>query len=180
MMYEVITKERLQDFYNSYQYFEKLLNDKKSIEARLQLKGVSYDGIKVMSGNGRKLSEQERFVIALERIDNEINRQRTKLEYEKSVIEAQLLRLPKPIHRKIIALKYIEKWKIWEIIEDLYIGDPRWNPDMDLEEFKKSSEYEYFRNQFYHEEKVAIKNLEKITGKPFVENQNQLRIFREV
>lgn len=175
-MNEVITKESLQRFHNLFQYWSKLLERKMTIVQTLTLHGVKYSDMKVTSGNGRKLSEQERYVIALERINDEIAKLNIELEQNKEFIKTQINRITNPIYSKIIQLKYIDNWSTWEVIEDLYIGHPKWNPDMDLEEFKKSPEYEAFRNDFYKREARAIKELEKLTGHAFVPNQNQLRI----
>lgn len=175
-MNEQITKESLQRFFNLVQYWRKLLERKQVIIETLSIHGVSYSDTKVSSGNSKKLSEQERYVIALERINNELSKLSSELEKNKEFIKSQLRRMTNPISSKIIQLKYIDNWHTWEIIEDLYIGNPKWNPNMDLEEFKKSPEYEAFRNDFYKREARAISELEKLTGQAFVPNQNQLRI----
>lgn len=175
-MNEQITKESLQRFYKLFKYWRELLERKQAIIETLGIHGVKFSDMKVTTGNAKKASEQERYVIALERINNELSKLSSELEKDKEFIKSQLRRMTNPISSKIIQLKYIDNWHTWEIIEDLYIGNPKWNPDMDLEEFKKSPEYEAFRNDFYKRETRAIAELEKLTGTAFVPNQNQLRI----
>lgn len=171
-----IDKLGMKRFNELCKYWQRLLNQKMGIINTLTIHGVSYDGIKVTSGNGKRLTEQERFVIALERIDNELKSVTKELEEYKQVLLDNIKRLT-PISSKIIQLRYIDQWQTWQVIEDLFIGDPRWNPNMDLEEFKKTPEYDYFRKYYYKLENTAINQLVKVTGQAFVPNQNQLRVF---
>lgn len=69
MNYESITIQRLDDFGAVMREYNDLKNQKYKLEKRLGLSGIDYSKIKVTSGNGQKLSEQERFTIALQKIN---------------------------------------------------------------------------------------------------------------
>ena len=158
MNYEPITIQRLDDFGAVMREYNDLKNQKYKLEKRLGLSGIDYSKIKVTTGNGQKLSEQERFTIALQKINAKMLEYEKWLKPEKEVIIHQIARIKQSDYRKILVLRYIEKWKWSEIIQECF-----WY-EADYEEQKQDK---YKRKVLYWNTQ-ALKALEEISLKPYV------------
>ena len=177
-MNEEITKRRLENYKDMCLELDELLAKKHSLEKRYgNLSAVSYDKTKVMAGNGNRTSEEERFVIFLERINNEISTLKERIQPEHDIIVDVIRRLSSSRKRTIITLKYIEQYSTTSMIEYFFCDDPLWNPEGDLTEFKKTQEYDNYRRKYLLWQSSAIKELETISGHSFVPEQNQLRLL---
>lgn len=166
-MIEPITRERLNRYIDSCKTLAYYVQKRKNLMAKLGISGIDYSKTKVTSGNARKPSEEERYVQILERVNKEINTLRAEIRPEHDIIVAQIRRLPTSKSRTIITLKYIEGRSTQDMVEYYFCDDPLWNPDGNMQEFKKSSEYENFRRQYLLWQQKAIEDMEKISGVVF-------------
>jgi len=158
MNYEPITIQRLDDFGAVMREYQDLKNQKYKLEKRLGLSGVDYSKIKVTSGNGQKLSEQERFTIALQKINAKMLEYEQWLKPEKQIIITQIARIKRQEYRKILVLRYIEKWKWSEIIQECFWFEADY-------ETEKQSKY---KDKVLYWNRQALKELEEISQKPYV------------
>lgn len=158
MNYEPITIQRLDDFGAVMREYNDLKNQKYKLEKRLGLSGIDYSKIKVTSGNGQKLSEQERFTIALQKINAKMLEYEQWLKPEKEIIIQQIARIKRQEYRKILVLRYIEKWKWSEIIQECF-----WF-EADYEEQKQDK----YKVKILYWNRQALKELEEVSKKPFV------------
>lgn len=166
-MIEPITRERLDKYVDSCKTLAYYEQKKKNLMAKLGISGIDYSKVKVMTGNGRKPSEQERYVQILEHINNEIKTLRAEIQPEHDIIVAQIRRLPTSKSRTIITLKYIDGRSTQDLVEYYFCDDPLWNPNNDIQEFKKTAEYENFRRQYLLWQQKAIDDMENISGVAF-------------
>ena len=161
MLWKIIKQERLNrhknlvaklDFYRKRKY--EFLNE-------FGLKAYDYSKIKVTSGNGRKTTDQERAVIAVEKINKEIKELESVVLPEQKEIETQINRL----------YDYSSDWRHPDILKRLYV-DGESMKDVILayygEDNKNNrSSVEGLRN-------TAIKLLEKVSSKPFIEIEQRV------
>lgn len=156
--YEPITVQRLDDFGAVMREYLNLKDKKYKLEKRLGLSGLDYSKVKVTSGNGQKLSEQERFTIALQKINTKMLEYEKWLKPEKAIIVTQIARVKRSEYRKVLVLRYIEKWKWSEIIQECFWFEA----DYEIEKQGKYKDKILFWNR------QALKELEEISKKPFV------------
>lgn len=166
MYYEKITKDRLRTYLDKVQELNFLLQRKHSIEAKSGLKGVDFSKTKVINGNSKPTSIQEQYVIELEKINNEIKKSRAFIDTEHKELVMQIGRLSRWYWRRVIVYKYIEAWKLSEIIS-YFFGD---ESDFEIE---KESKYRKKVERWLDE---AIENLTKLSEKPFIKKETQLII----
>lgn len=171
-MHEPITKERLDRYLDSCKMLAYYEDKKRNLEKKLGLSGVDYSKIKVTVGNGHKMSEQERYVTILERVNKEISNLRQEIKPEHEIIVSQIKRINSSRSRTIITLKYIEKRSTQDLVEYFFCDDPLWNPNGDIAEFKRTAEYENYRRQYLLWQQKAIEDLEAVTGVVFEPNKN--------
>lgn len=158
-MNEPITAQRLDDFGAVMREYNALKLQKFKLEKRLGLSGVDYSKIKVTSGNGLKFSEEERFVLALQKINSKMQEYEKWIIPEKEVIVKQIARVKRQEYRKILVLRYIEKWKWSEIIQECF-----WF-EADYEEEKQGK----YKDKILYWNRQALKELEEISKKPYIE-----------
>lgn len=158
MNYEPITIQRLDDFGAVMREYNDLKSQKFKLEKRLGLSGVDYSKIKVTSGNGLKFSEEERFVLALQKINSKMQEYEKWLIPEKEVIVKQIARVKRQEYRKILVLRYIEKWKWSEIIQECF-----WF-EADYEDEKQNK----YKDKVLYWNRQALKELEEVSQKPYV------------
>lgn len=120
--FEPITAERL----NNYRYIVKeylqLCEDKTRIEEKIgTLKGISYDKIKVQTGNGSKITEQEHYAIMLEKVNKALWEYKGWLPDEQEIIKTQFYRLERPLYIEILTAYYINGKK-WAVILEEKLG----------------------------------------------------------
>ena len=161
MNYEPITIQRLDDFKAILREYESLKEQKYKLEKRLGLSGVDYSKIKVTTGNGHKLSEEERFTLALQKINAKMLEYEQWLKPEKGIIISQIARLKRQEYRKILLLRYIERWKWAEIIQECF-----WFEN-DFEAEKQNK----YKDKVLYWNRQALKELETISQKPYVKNE---------
>ena len=180
-MYEPITRERLDRYLDNCKTLAHYEQKKRNLEKKVGLSGIDYSKIKVTAGNGHKLSEQERYVAILERVNKEITVLRAELEPEHENIINQIRRLKSYKSRIIITLKYIEGRSTQDLVEYFFCDDVLWNPEGNLQDFKKSTEYENYRRQYLLWQQKAIEDIEEISGVPFAPaNQVFKQLYLEV
>ena len=164
-MYEPITQERLDNYIDKVRELDYLLRQKEAIKERIgSLSGIDYSKIKVSSGNGNKVSEQERYVMALQKINTSIDEIRSLVIPEHEIIKTQIARVKKWNYRKVLILRYLEKWKWSEITEEFFGFEP------DFEEQK----YEKYKDTIMYWNKRALEELDKVSSKPYIRREHQL------
>lgn len=158
-MYEPITLQRLDDYCEIVRELDFLLRQKDGLTKKINgLKGIDYSRLKVTSGNTAKISEEERFVIALDKINKKIVEYKAWLIPEHEIIKTQIARIKKWNYRKILVYRYLEKWKWSEIIQDFFEFED------DYEE-EKSGKY---KDTIMYWHRRALEELEKISNRPYV------------
>ena len=116
-----ITTERLNDYTEIVKELDFLLRKKEQIKERLNmLKSPNYMETKVMKGSKNKTSEQETYVIKLEKINRKIDEYKAFLVPEHETIKRGIARVKKWQYRKLLVYRYLEKWKWSEIIQDFF------------------------------------------------------------
>ena len=164
---EAITKQRLEDFGEVIREYNELKRQKFLITKKLGLKGVDYSKIKVTNGDSRHSSEQERYIAKLERINNKIKEYEEWINPEKEIIKNQIARVKRWEFRKVLVYRYIEKWKISEIVQDF---------------FEFEDDYEENKNDKYKERILywldrGYQELEEISSKPYIPAPQQLTLI---
>lgn len=166
MYYETITKERLKTYLDKVQELNFLLQRKHNLEAKCGLKGVDLSKTKVTNGNSKPFSTPEHYTIELERINNEIKKSRAFLDTEHKELTTQIGRLKRWYWRRVVVYKYIEAWKMPEIISYFFSDEEDFEIEKDLKYRKK---VERWLDE-------AIENLTKLSEKPFIQKNRQLVI----
>lgn len=166
MYYETITKDRLKTYLDKVQELNFLMQRKHRIELKCGLKGVDLSKTKVINGSSKPFSTPEQFTIELERINNEIKKSRAFLDTEHKELTAQIGRLKRWYWRRVVVYKYLEAWKISEIVSYFFSDEEDFEIEKDLKYRKK---IERWLDE-------AIENLEKISEKPFIKKERQLVI----
>ena len=166
-MYEPITIERLDNYSEIEKEYNFLLRQKENLIKKIgTLSGVDYSKIKVTAGNGAKISEQEHYVMSLQKINSKLHEYEGWLPFEKEIIKTQIARIKKWHLRKILVLRYIEKWKWSEIINEFFGFED------DFEEEKNLK----YKDKIFDWNKAALAELEKISAKPYVKASKQLTL----
>lgn len=165
-MYEPITIERLDNYSEIEKEYNFLLRQKENLIKKLGLKGVDYSKIKVTSGNGVKISEQEHYVMSLQKINSKLHEYEGWLPFEKEIIKTQIARIKKWHFRKILVLRYIEKWKWSEIIDEFFGFEEDFNEEKNLK----------YKDKIFDWNRRALAELEKVSAKPYVKASKQLTL----
>lgn len=166
-MYEPITIKRLDDYTEIVKELDFLLRKKEQIKAKLGiLSGIDYSKIKVTAGNGQKTSEQEHYVMALQKINKKIDEYKAWLVPEHQIIKTQIARVKKWNYRKILVYRYLEKWKWSEIIQDFFEFED------DFEEEKNLK----YKDKIFDWNRRALAELEKVSAMPYVKASKQLTL----
>lgn len=160
-MFELITQERLDDYLEEVRVLNNLLETKQKIMSKFGLHGVNYSKDKVTSGNGQKLTEEERFTNNLLKINAQIDELKPKLQREHFVLKTQFARVKKYEYRKILVYRYIEKWKWSEIIQDFF----EFEDDYELQKNDK------YKDKIMYWHRRALEELQKVSSKPFIKYQ---------
>lgn len=168
--YEEITPERLDNYRVINKEYETLLRYKQNLIQKIGiLRAVDYTRERVQSGNAPKISEQERYAMALQKINAKIAEYEVWIQPEKEIIKNQISRIRNcenaTDYRRILVLRYIEKWKFSEITQELF-----WL-ERDFEE--NGNKYKDKTMRWHRE---ALQKLEKISTQPYVPIAKQLHI----
>lgn len=163
-MYEPITIERLDNYAEIVKEYDYLLHQKNNLIKKLGLKAVDYSKIKVTSGNGAKISEQEHYVMSLQKINAKIADYESWLKPEKEIIKTQIARIKKWHFRKILVLRYIEKWKWSEIIDEFFGFEDDFEDEKNLK----------YKDKIFDWNRRALAELEKVSAMPYKKATKQL------
>lgn len=156
--YEPITEERLRNYRYIVLEYLQLLEDKNNLINKISsLKGINYDRIKVQTGNGPKITEEEQYTINLEKVNHAIREYQGWLPDEQQIIKNQLFRLKKPLYSEILIAYYINGKK-WSVILQEKLGT--------RVDFKDN--YQNYHKTLMEWRKSALKQLEEISSKPYV------------
>lgn len=93
MLYTIIRKERLNKYRNKICQLNFLKHKKIEVMNAFGLKAYDYSKIKVMTGNGRKLTDQEKAVLSVESYDRKIRELEAEIQPEKEELEKQIDRV---------------------------------------------------------------------------------------
>lgn len=156
MLYTKIKQERLNRHKNLIAKLDYLRKRKFELLDEFGLKAYDYSKIKITPGNGKKMTDQERAAIALEKINKEIKELELLVLPEQKEIELQIDRL----------YNYTSDWRHPDILKRLYV-DGESMKDVITTYYKEDTKatrksVEGLRN-------TAIKLLEKVSEKPFIE-----------
>ena len=158
MLWTVIKKDRLNRHRNLVTKLDFLRKRKFEILNQFGLKAYDYSKIKVMAGNGKRTTDQERAVIALEKINKEIDELAAIVLPEQAEIEKQIVRLDAYSndwrHSDILKRLYVDGESLKDVITTYYGEDTKTN-----------------RRSIEGLRDTAIKMLEKVSTKPFIEIQ---------
>ena len=157
MMYEVITIDRLDYFSRVVDEYNKLLERKEKIKNKLGLKGVDYSKDRVQSGS-KKPSEQERYVMALQKVNAEISEFEAWIKPEKDIIKNQIARISRSEYRYLIVRRYIDRLKWSEIVKEFF----------EFEADYEQEKYDKYRDKVMYWNKRALEELEKISARPYI------------
>lgn len=163
-MYEPITIERLDNYAEIVKEYDYLLHQKNNLIKKLGLKGVDYSKIKVTSGNGAKISEQEHYVMSLQKVNAKIADYESWLKPEKEIIKTQIARIKKWHFRKILVLRHIEKWKWSEIIDEFFGFEDDFEDEKNLK----------YKDKIFDWNRRALAELEKVSAMPYIPSTKQL------
>lgn len=158
MQTEPITKKRLDDFGEIVREYNELKRQKFLITKKLGIKSVDFSKVKVSNGDSRHISEEERYVLKLEKINNKIKEYEEWISPEKKIILSQIARIKRWEFRKVLVYRYIEKWKISEIVQDFF----------EFEDDYETSKDKYKERVLYWLDR-GFQELEQISAKPYVE-----------
>ena len=128
-----ITTERLNDYTEIVKELDFLLRKKEQIKERLNsLKSPDYKRIKVTEGTKGKTSEQENYVIKLEKINRKIDEYKAFIVPEHETIKREIARIKKWQYRKLLVYRYLEKLKWSEIIQDFFEFEDDYEEEKDF------------------------------------------------
>lgn len=167
MRYEPITLKRLDDFGEILKEYETLKRYKQNLIAKNNtLKSVDYSKTKVQTGNGNKTTEQEYYAMKLQSINTKMREYEAWIFSEKEIIKSQIARVQKRDYRKLLILRYIEKWKWAEIIQEFF------EFEADYEDQKHTK----YKDTIMYWNRRALEELAKISVQPYVPIAQQLHI----
>lgn len=173
IFFEPITIQRLEDYCDKVRELDCLLDKKQKLLSKINsLKGVDYSQAKVTQSNRKKTTEEEYFSMALENVNREIYFLKYKcfgvygLLEEHKVIKTQIARIKKWNYRKILVYRYLEKWKWAEIVQDFF----------EFEEDYETEKNDKYRDTVMYWHRQALKELEKVSNKPYKPISKQLHI----
>jgi len=156
MLYKVIKKDRLNTYRNKVCQLNFLKAKKFEILDRFGLKAYDYSKIKVMAGNGKRMTDQERAAINVEKYDRKIKELEAEIQPEHDELETQIERVDSTSNN----------WRHAEALRSFYLlGESKQDAafrvygDNDKQDIKNLSELL----------NVALEILEKVSSTPFVE-----------
>ncbi len=163
----VINKEWLEWYGDAWRVYEDYLKQKDILIKRIgTLKAVSYDKDKVINGSSSHLSEQERYTMRLEKINSYIKECEEILLPAKERLKQHIRRIKKAEYRKILILRYIERWKWTDIIQECFWYEEDINTN-----------FEKYKDKCLFWNRSALKQLEEITEKPYIKAETQLNLL---
>lgn len=120
-MNKILTVERLKQYSENVKELDFLIRKREFLKKRLTgPNAINYEQTKVTSGNGPKLSNEERYAISLEAINQKIEEKTKKLLPEHQLIKERISSIAKWQYRKLLVYRYLEKQKWSKIIEEFF------------------------------------------------------------
>lgn len=166
----IINKEWLEWYGEAWRAYEEYKKQKTILEQRIgNLKAIDYNKDRVTNGSSSHLSEQERYTMRLEKLNKLIKECEEILFPAKERLKNQIGRIKRSEHRKILILRYIERWKWTDIIQECFWYEADLN-----ENFQK------YKEKCMQWNRAALINLEKISEKPYIPTGTQLNFISEV
>ena len=158
MLYEIINKDRLMRYKQYVSELNTLYERKHQLEQTMGLSSYDFSKIKVTT-NKRRLTEEEQFVIRLEKINRKIS------EIE-PIVRAGRLEFESQIER----IAHLD-WRYKEILQSYYVDNVK-AKEIVITLFGNSEPESW--KQFYRLQKAALRELQKVSKKPFIEIEQQL------
>ena len=157
-MIEFVDVKRLNAYVQMVGKLDHLLKKKENLSEQFSsVHGIDYERMKVDNGGRVATSSQERLVMALEKVNADIDSLKWKVKAEHDVIKIQISRLPKWHYCELLVLRYLEGWK-WSEITESFFGS-----EEDFED-----EPEKYKSKTMKWRASAIELLETISSKPYV------------
>lgn len=161
-----IDREWLEWYGESCRILEIYKTEKTALIKRINtLKSVDYSKDRVTNGASQHVSEEERFTLRLEKINGLIAECEKILLPAKERLKQQISRIKRAEYRKILILRYVERWKWSDIIQECFWYE---------EDFDKS-DYTKYKDKVLYWNRASLKALEDLSDKPFIP-ANQLHI----
>lgn len=111
MLYKIVRKERLNAFRNKIRQLKFLRSKKDELLCTFGLKSYDYSKIRVTTGNGRKITEQERAVLTVEKYDRKIRELAAEIEPEQKELDLQVKRVD----------ENSKNWRHAEVLRSFYL-----------------------------------------------------------
>lgn len=161
-----LDREWLEWFGESWRVYEEYKRKRDFLINKINsLKSINYANDKVTNGASSHLSEQERYAMKLEKINGLISECESILFPAKERLKKQISRIKRAEYRKILILRYVERWKWSDIIEECFWyesnfekTDPKW------------------KDKIMQQNRAALFQLEKLSDKPYIPTEEQLHI----
>ena len=164
-----ITREWLEWYGDAWRAYEEYIKQKETLEKRINgLSAIRYDTLKVSKGNGATYSEEEHYVLRLEKIDRAIRDCEEVLLPAKARLKQQISRIHKSEYRKVLILRYVERWKWIDIINECF-----WYED-DL-----NYNFEKYKTKVMYWNRAALERLEELSSIAYIPAERQITIGLE-
>lgn len=169
--------ERLSAYRQCLFDLDKLYEQKDALIKRVgQLQSLRLVPDKVQSGNKRRLSEEERYVLYLEKVNKQISEYESALEAGKKEMYGYIDRLPRFEWREMIRQYYFWRCEWWQVAEHLFISDPNlYVPD--TKKGTQESINSNFMRVVYQWRHKALSELERIYNTPYIPAPQQLHLI---
>lgn len=153
-----IDREWLDWFGDAWRVYEGFLKQREQLIKRINaLKAVDYGKDKVQNGASNHTSEQERYVLKLEKINGLIQNCESILLPAKQRLKQKISRIKRAEYRKILILRYVERWKWTDIIQECFW----YEDDFDKSDFSK------YKDRVMQWNRAALKQLEDLKEVPY-------------
>lgn len=161
MAHSTINKEWLEWYGDAWRVYEDYLKQKDILEKRINaVAGVNYSNVKVTNGSGHFLSEEEKYILRLEKINRLIKECEEILLPAKSRLKQQIARIHKSEYRKVLILRYVERWKWVDIINECFWYEEDLNYN-----------FEKYKTKIMYWNKAALERLEELSQQAFIPTQ---------
>lgn len=164
-----INKEWLEWYGDAWRVYEDYLKQKEVLEKRINnVSGVNYSNVRVTNGSSQFLSEEEKYILRLEKINRLIKECEDILLPAKNRLKQQISRIHKSEYRKVLILRYIERWKWVDIINECFWYEEDLNYN-----------FEKYKTKIMYWNKAALERLEEISERPYIPAHEQIKIGLE-
>lgn len=165
-----IDREWLEWYGEAWRAYEEYKKQKTILEQRIgSLKAVDYNKDRVTNGASSHISEQERYTMRLEKLNGLLKECETILLPAKERLKKQICRIKRTEYRKILILRYIERWKWTDIIQECFWFESDLNDN-----------FQKYKEKCMQWNRAALQKLEEISEKPYIPTGKQLNLMSEV